>query len=335
MVPSSKEKRVDSQNYDYVLSAIALIGSIVFFVLAIINPSKYGPVFLVISILTISTMRLVAQNHVAVVEILGKYTFSWTEGPHFLIPVLMTIRSRVPIAQSPLVLRLDGVWESEDGKKHSEVDLVNDSVKIDAIITIIVKDAFKAVYDIGAGVSDYKELVISKVESEIRTHFARLTVGEAIEEKGRKVKKDSFKDLQDAFEPWGVELKETIIRDVELSNQALQTRREKLQADVNVYKTLAQAEADKKADIKRGIGEGTALQKASEKSGLSVKEIAAVKLTEKQFEALKEGTLFVNTGEGGLNIPLAVAEANEVLDTMRSKKDAKKKSKIDQEGTNK
>lgn len=75
----------------------------------------YVIIFLLIIYLLVSSIRIIPQNMVGMVSILGKYKKQITPGIHFTIPIITRV-DRVDLAQVPLSLSEQSVISQDNAE---------------------------------------------------------------------------------------------------------------------------------------------------------------------------------------------------------------------------
>ncbi|OGZ41837.1 MAG: hypothetical protein A3C80_03995 [Candidatus Ryanbacteria bacterium RIFCSPHIGHO2_02_FULL_45_43] len=286
-----------------------------------------------------SSITIVREQRVAVVELLWRYWNTWPAGIYVRIPFIMPIRRIVFTGDLILNRILDGATEDEDNAVHSLVDLTNDSVRLKIRITIRVSDdtrngnVYRAIYLIRGEEKDYVHAVWSVVETSVRATFGKKSLTQAIQET-KTIQEALRKTFSPSFLRWGVDFRLLLIEDVELLEPTVQLRRQRLQAEVDRDSSVLRAEGDRDSAILRaegerdasaleGIGEGLRIKYGAERSGLTEREMFGGTLAREQFAAMREATLFVTGGEG-MSIPTFVAQAATVVDAVQKKKEDKK-----------
>lgn len=286
----------------------------------------------------VSTLTIITEKHVFVVEFLGQYWRTWEPGIHIFIPGIMVVRNRLYVGDQLLQLKLDAFIDENgaqcgtpdsDGRLHSLMEVKNDSVALDAEFTIRVDierwpdAAYRATYNVRGENGDYIAAIMAAVEAGLRSEFGKHDLNEVIQKTDQYRASVEKHYQRDIFNGWGVDFLQLFIKDIRLLPVTIAERRKRLEAGVDKEAMILRAEGEKEALLLKGEGEGMRIQNAAEKSGIKDPMlIAAIHLAEAQFGALKEATVFINTGSEGLNIAPVAAQAQAVLDRIRKPKEA-------------
>lgn len=224
-----------------------------------------GMAFIIILVIIIaSSIRIVQQNTVYVIEFLGKFNRTMNAGLNFKIPVLERVAEKITLRQQNFSAQ--GLYPSKD--------------------KVIVDISTNLIYAVGSsadGVKRYtysltnrNESIAAIIENSLRTYIAKET-HEGILEKKEELAMHIRTDLETQFVEWGMNIAsfqitsvtfpETITRamsEVVASEQLKKAAENKGEA----IKIQAVKEAEAEKERKRLQGEGIALEREAIANGL-------------------------------------------------------------------
>ncbi|MEN9413416.1 MAG: hypothetical protein RLZZ342_503 [Candidatus Parcubacteria bacterium] len=216
-------------------------------------------------VLVLSSLRIVEQNTVAVVELLGRYRRTMGAGLNILIPLFEQIRERVTLRQQNFAL--SGHYPSKD--------------------KVIVTVGTNLIYAANAagedGVKKYvyaldnrSQSIAAAIENSLRTYIARET-HEGILEKKEELAQHIKLDLERQFDEWGMVIKSFQITEVtfpiaisDAMSQVVASEQLRKAAENKgeAVKIQAIKEAEAEKERKRLQGEGIALEREAIANGL-------------------------------------------------------------------
>ncbi|MEN9604894.1 MAG: hypothetical protein RJB39_579 [Candidatus Parcubacteria bacterium] len=256
----------------------------------------YTIIAIIVFLLLIS-VRIINQNTVAVVQLLGRYSRSMTAGFNVLIPFFESIKERVSLRQQNFALQ--GNYPSKDKVITTigtnlifSVDQALDGIK-------------RYVYEL----DDRVRSIEASVENSLRTYVARET-HESLLEKKEELAEHIKGDLEVQFREWGMKIHSFQITNVTFPititnamSEVVASEQLRRAAENKGEATKIQAikEAEGERERKRLQGEGIALERMAIANGLR-QSIEAVQGVTKQ-----------NTSE-----IIATLTLTQYLDTMKS-----------------
>jgi regulator of protease activity HflC (stomatin/prohibitin superfamily) len=253
--------------------------------------------------LIISSLRIVEQNTVAVVELLGKYRRTLPAGLNVLIPLFEQIRERVTLRQQNFAVM--GNYPSKDK----------------VIVTVATNLIYSVMQSEGTqhaegGVKKYvyslenrAQSITATVENSLRTYIARET-HEGILEKKEELAQHISRDLEVQFGEWGMDIKSFQITEVTFPRTisdamsevvASAQLRKAAENKGEAAKLLAVKDAEGERERKRLQGEGVALEREAIAKGLK-----------ESLSLLKQAT-----GQDVTEV-MALLTLTQYLDTMKS-----------------
>jgi regulator of protease activity HflC (stomatin/prohibitin superfamily) len=251
----------------------------------------------IIILLILSSVRLVQQNTVYVIEFLGRFNRIMTAGLNFKIPLLERVAEKVTLRQQNFALK--NVYPSKD--------------------KVIVDIATNLIYSVETtveGVKKYSYSLVNRnqsigaiIENSLRTYVAKET-HEGILEKKEELASHIRIDLERQFSEWGMLISSFQITEVSFPPTITQAMSEVvasqqlMKAAANkgeATKIQAVKEAEAEKERKRLQGEGIALEREAIATGLR-QSVEIIKLA---------------TGQDNTEI-MAILTLNQYLDTMKS-----------------
>lgn len=251
----------------------------------------------ILSILLLSSIRIVQQNTVFVVEFLGRFNRVMTAGLNFKIPLLERVAEKVTLRQQNFSLK--NTYPSKD---KVIVDISTNLIyAVDPNLESVKKYSYSLV--------SREQSIGAIIENSLRTYVARET-HEGILEKKEELAAHIRGDLEKQFGEWGmiifsfqimeISFPPTITQamsEVVASQQLMKAAANK--GDAIKIQAIKEAEAEK--ERKRLQGEGIALEREAIASGLKL-----------SIEIVKQAT-----GQDSREI-MALLTLTQYLDTMKS-----------------
>lgn len=249
---------------------------------------------LLVVLLLLSSIRIVEQNTVLVIEFLGKYSRMMNAGLNFKIPFLERVANKVSLRQQNFAI--DGRYPSAD--------------------KVIVDVATNLIYVVDAtdeGIKKYTYALENRnqsigaiVENSLRTYVAKET-HEGILEKKEELAQHIQNDLEKQFAEWGMYIKSFQITNVNFP-QTITDAMSEVVASLQLRKAaenkgeaikiqaIKEAEAEK--ERKRLQGEGVAQEREAIAKGLenSIVTLQKVsKMNDKEIMAILSLTQYLDT----------------------------------------
>lgn len=252
---------------------------------------------IVLVVLLISMIRIVQQNEVYVVELLGKFNRIMTAGLNFKIPLLERVAEKVTLRQQNFALK--NAYPSKD-----------------KVIVDISTNLIYAVDPTEESVKRYSYVLANRlqsigaiIENSLRTYVAKET-HEGILEKKEELAAHIRGDLEKQFSEWGMVIYSFQITEVSFPATITQAMSEVVaseqlkkaaayKGDAVYIQAVKEAEAEK--ERKRLQGEGIALEREAIAKGLK-----------ESIEIVKNAT-----GQNSREI-MALLTLNQYLDTMKN-----------------
>ena len=260
-------------------------------------------VFLVILVLVIiiiiPNVKIVPQSECYIIERLGSYFTTWSNGLHFKIPFIDRISCRVSLKE-----------KVKDFDPQPVITKDNVTMQIDTVVYFQITDPKLYTYGVENPISAIENLTATTLRNIIGELELdqTLTSRDVINTKMRSI-------LDEATDPWGIKINRVEVKNIlpprdiqEAMEKQMRAERERreailraegekkssiLIAEGDKQSAILRAEADKESQIRIAEGEAEAIlkiKKAEADSIRMIKEASADQsvLTLKSFEALEK-----------------------------------------------
>lgn len=254
-------------------------------------------VVVLVVLIVASSIRIVEQNNVAVVEFLGKFRRIMTAGFNLKIPVLERIAQKISLRQQNFAI--EGQYPSKD-----------------KVIVSIATNLIYAVDSSEEGVKKYayvlenrNQSIAAGVENSLRTYIAKET-HEGILEKKEELALHIKADLERQFDEWGM-----TIMSFQITNVSFPITITNAMSEVVASEQLRKAAENKGEAIKiQAIkeAEGEKERKRLQGEGIAQERRAIAEGFKESIEVMK-----VATGQDAKEI-MSVLTLTQYLDTMKS-----------------
>ena len=255
-------------------------------------------ILIIVAIILIPCIKVVPQAKTYVIERLGSYYVTWSNGLHFKVPFLDRVAKEVSLKETV-----------KDFAPQPVITKDNVTMQIDTVVYFQITDAKLYTYGVDYPISAIENLTATTLRNLIGELELdqTLTSRDIINSKMRSI-------LDEATDPWGIKVNRVEVKNIlpprdiqeamEKQMRAERERREKilqaegekkssvLIAEGEKESAILRAEADKQSKIKKAEGEAEAIikLKSAEAEGIRLlKEAKADSsvLTLKSFEALE------------------------------------------------
>jgi regulator of protease activity HflC (stomatin/prohibitin superfamily) len=228
--------------------------------------------FLIATIFTTQSIKVVPQQHAWVVERLGKYNGTLTPGLNFLMPFIDRVAYKHLLKEVPLDIA-------------SQVCITRDNtqLQVDGILYFQVTDAMRASY----GSSNYIVAISQLAQTSLRSVIGKLELDKTFEERDI-INAQVVQAIDEAALNWGVKVLRYEIKDLTPPKEILHAMQQQITAEREKRALIAASEGRRQEQINIATGEREAFIARSE--------------GEKQAA--------INNAQGQAASILAVAEAN-------------------------
>jgi len=189
-------------------------------------------------LLVASSIRIVRQARVGVVERWGKYRATLAPGLHVIIPMLDRITAVVDMRETVQAFAPQPVITQD-----------NVTIGIDIVVYYQVTDPFRATYEVANVLVAMEQLAITTLRNVVgaMTLEETLTSRDSINTQLRTV-------LDEATEKWGVRVTRVELKSIDPPRTIQEAMEQQMRADRAKRATILQAEGDKQSAILRAEG---------------------------------------------------------------------------------
>jgi regulator of protease activity HflC (stomatin/prohibitin superfamily) len=236
-----------------------------------------------------SSIRIVRQARVGVVERWGKYRTTLTPGLHVILPMLDRITAVVDMRETVQAFAPQPVITQD-----------NVTIGIDIVVYYQVTDPFRATYEVANVLQAMEQLAITTLRNVVgaMTLEETLTSRDQINTQLRTV-------LDEATEKWGVRVTRVELKSIDPPRTIQEAMEQQMRADRAKRATILQAEGDKQSAILRAEGlrqaqilnaeaeqQSNVLRAEGEKKARALRAEGEAEALTKIFQMVKEtGTL--------------------------------------------
>ena len=247
--------------------------------------------FLVLIILFValasSTIKIVKQSEVIIVERLGKYWKTGESGLNIVVPILDRVVKRIDLRTQVI-----------DSPPQPVITKDNVTMSIDTVVYYQITDSFKATYEIASLVQAIRYLTTTTLRDVIGTMELDKTLSsrDDVNNKLRMI-------LDEATDKWGVRVERVEIKNIDLPEDIKEAMEKQMRAEREKRAVILQAEGKKQAAITeaQGLKESQILKAEGEKQTAIL-----------HAEAKRESQVRIAEGEAEAINKIAQAEANRV-----------------------
>lgn len=238
-------------------------------------------------VLGISTIKIVKQSEVIIVERLGKYWKTGESGLNIVIPILDRVVKRIDLRTQVI-----------DSPPQPVITKDNVTMSIDTVVYYQITDSFKATYEIANLVQAIRYLTTTTLRDVIGTMELDRTLSsrDDVNNKLRII-------LDEATDKWGVRVERVEIKNIDLPADIKEAMEKQMRAEREKRAVILQAEGTKQAAITeaQGLKESQILKAEGEKQTSIL-----------HAEAKRESQVRIAEGEAEAINKIAEAEANRV-----------------------
>lgn len=238
-------------------------------------------------VLAFSTIKIVKQSEVIIVERLGKYWKTGESGLNIVIPILDRVVKRIDLRTQVI-----------DSPPQPVITKDNVTMSIDTVVYYQITDSFKATYEIANLVQAIRYLTTTTLRDVIGTMELDRTLSsrDDVNNKLRII-------LDEATDKWGVRVERVEIKNIDLPADIKEAMEKQMRAEREKRAVILQAEGTKQAAITeaQGLKESQILKAEGEKQTSIL-----------HAEAKRESQVRIAEGEAEAINKIAEAEANRV-----------------------
>jgi regulator of protease activity HflC (stomatin/prohibitin superfamily) len=235
----------------------------------------------IIFVFLAKSVKLVPQNRAYVIERFGKYRTTLTAGLNFIFPFMDRVGYDRTLKE-----------QAVDVPSQAAITKDNISLTVDGVLYLKVLDPYKASY----GVEDYVFAVTQLAQTTMRSEIGKMDLDKTFEER-ESLNTQIVNSINQAAEPWGVQVLRYEIKDIEPPRSVLDAMERQMRAErekraailesegkrqsaINVAEGEKQsqvlaAEADRQEQILRAEGEARAIEMVAEAKAKALRVMGA------------------------------------------------------------
>jgi regulator of protease activity HflC (stomatin/prohibitin superfamily) len=194
-------------------------------------------------VLVASSVRMVRQSHVGMLERFGKYRATLSPGLHIVLPFLDRMRVIVDMRETVQAFAPQPVI-TED----------NVTIAIDTVVYFQVTDAFRATYEVANFLSAMEQLA----QTTLRNLVGAMTLEETLTSRDQ-INTQLREVLDEATEKWGVRVTRVELKSIDPPRSIQEAMEQQMRADRAKRATILQAEGEKQSAILRAEGQRQAM----------------------------------------------------------------------------
>jgi regulator of protease activity HflC (stomatin/prohibitin superfamily) len=194
------------------------------------------------------SFRLVPQNRAFVVERFGKYLKTMEAGLNFLVPFIDKVSYDRNLKE-----------QAVDVPSQAAITRDNISLVVDGVLYLKVLDPYKASY----GVDDYIYAVSQLAQTTMRSEIGKIELDKSFEER-EALNTNIVAQINEASEPWGVQVLRYEIKDIEPPRTVLEAMERQMKAEREKRAAILESEGERQSAINVAEGEKQARVLAAE-----------------------------------------------------------------------
>lgn len=196
-------------------------------------------VAIVVVLFIISTVKVIHQSNVGLIERLGKYHRQMDAGLHFVVPILDHVRYRVDMRTQVL-----------DSPRQPVITRDNVGMSINTVTYYRVTDPFKAKYEI----ENYELAILNIINTTLRDVIGSMELDQTLE--SRDVINERLRSvLDETTDAWGVKVERVEVKDIDPPEDIRQAMEKQMRAERMKREQILNAEGEKQAAILRAEGQ--------------------------------------------------------------------------------
>lgn len=195
-----------------------------------------------------SSIRIVPQTYVYIIERLGKYHTEWGAGLHLKVPFIDSVANRVSLKEQVL-----------DFPPQSAITKDNVAMQIDSIVFMKVTDAKMFTYGISNPVVGIENLAATTLRNIVGSldFDATLTSRDVINSNMESA-------IDTATDPWGIKVTRVEVKNIQPPRDILEVMQKQMTAEREKRQAILEAEGYKQAAITHAEGDKQAKILAAE-----------------------------------------------------------------------
>ncbi len=185
------------------------------------------------------SIKFVPQNRAFVIERFGKYRRTLVAGLNFIVPFLDKVAYNQSFKE-----------HVSDVPSQSAITKDNIALTIDGVLYMKVLDPYKVSY----GVDDYDVAVTQLAQTTMRSEIGKIQLDKTFEDR-ESLNAAIVQAINEAAEPWGVQVLRYEIKDIEPPRSVLEAMERQMKAERDKRATVLDSEGERQAAINVAEGE--------------------------------------------------------------------------------
>lgn len=202
----------------------------------------------VLLVLLKNSVKFVPQNRAYVVERFGKYQRTLEAGLNFIVPFIDRIAYDRSLKE-----------QAVDVPSQSAITKDNIGLTVDGVLYMKVLDAYKASY----GIEEYTFAVTQLAQTTMRSEIGKIDLDKTFEERDA-LNVSIVQAINEAAEPWGVQVMRYEIKDIEPPRTVLEAMERQMKAEREKRAVILESEGERQSAINVAEGEKQAQVLAAE-----------------------------------------------------------------------
>lgn len=203
---------------------------------------------IVIVVMLKTSIKFVPQNRVFVIERFGKYNVTCTAGLNFIVPFIDKVAYDRTLKEQAI-----------DVPSQSAITKDNIGLTVDGVLYLKVLDPYKASY----GVEVYNFAVTQLAQTTMRSEIGKMDLDKTFEERDL-LNIAIVNAINEAAEPWGVQVLRYEIKDIEPPRSVLEAMERQMKAERDKRATILESEGERQSAINVAEGDKKAKVLAAE-----------------------------------------------------------------------
>jgi len=198
-----------------------------------------------------TSVKFVPQNRAFVVERFGKYSQSMEAGLNFMLPFIDKVAYDRSLKE-----------QAVDVPSQAAITQDNISLVVDGVLYLKVLDAYKASY----GVDNYVYAVTQLAQTTMRSEIGKISLDKTFEER-ESLNTNIVNSINEAAEPWGVQVLRYEIKDIEPPRSVLEAMERQMKAERDKRATILESEGERQSaiNVAEGQKQATVLRAEADK----------------------------------------------------------------------
>ena len=203
---------------------------------------------IIIILLLKTSIKFVPQNRAFVIERFGKYDATLIAGLNFILPFIDKVAYNRSLKEQAI-----------DVPSQAAITKDNIGLTVDGVLYLKVLDPYKASY----GVEDYTFAVTQLAQTTMRSEIGKLDLDKTFEERDT-LNIAIVNSINEAAEPWGVQVMRYEIKDIEPPRSVLEAMERQMKAERDKRAAILESEGERQSAINVAEGDKRAKVLAAE-----------------------------------------------------------------------